>query len=46
MLVGVNLNSPYEVAKRLSSECTNLQSTGLRFQSYLEKMELIATEAD
>jgi hypothetical protein len=45
-MLGVNLNSPYEAAKRLSRESENLLSTGSRFQQYLEKMEQLANEAD
>ena len=45
-MLGVNLNSPYEAAKRLSRESDSLLSTGQRLLQYLEKMEQLADEAD
>lgn len=38
-MFGVNLNSPYEAAKRLSRESQSLVNTGERYKKYLEKME-------
>lgn len=45
-MLGVNLNSPYEAAKRLSRESTSLLATGQRFLQYLEKLEWHDNEAD
>ncbi len=44
--LGVNLNSPYEAAKRLMRECEALQSTSDRFKDYLDKLELHDNEAE
>ena len=38
-MFGVNMNSPYEAAKRLSRESQSLMNTGERYLKYLEKME-------
>jgi hypothetical protein len=38
-MLGVNLNSPYEAAKRLLRESQSLINTGERYKKYLEKME-------
>ena len=38
-MFGVNLNSPYETAKRLSREGSSLISTGDRYLKYLDKMK-------
>ena len=38
-MFGVNLNSPYEAAKRLSRECKSLVQTGDRYLQYLQKIE-------
>lgn len=38
-MFGVNLNSPYEAAKRLSRESQSLVNTGERYKKYLDKME-------
>ena len=38
-MFGVNLNSPYETAKRLSRESQSLVSTGERYLQYLDKMK-------
>ena len=47
MLSGTNLlNSPYEAAKRLQRESTNLLATGQRFVEYLEQMEQLVEEAE
>lgn len=42
----VNLNSPYETAKRLMRECDALQSTSDRFMEYLHKLETLDNKAD
>ena len=38
-MFGVNLNSPYEAAKRLSRECQSLNNTGDKYLKYLKKMD-------
>lgn len=45
-MLGVNLNSPYEAAKRLSRESVSLQATGGRFYQYLEKLEWLDSETE
>lgn len=45
-MLGTNLNSPYESAKRLSQESGSLQDTGKRFLQYLEKLEMHDSEVD
>jgi hypothetical protein len=45
-LLGVNLNSPYEAAKRLMRECEALRSTSDRFKEYLKRLEIHDLEAE
>jgi hypothetical protein len=47
LLSGTNLlNSPYEAAKRLQRESTNLLATSQRFLEYLDHIEQLVEEAE
>ncbi|CDW71274.1 kelch motif family protein [Stylonychia lemnae] len=45
-VIGVNLNSPYESAKRLMQECEALQSTSSKFMQYINKLEQLDNESE
>lgn len=45
-MFGVNLNSPYEAAKRLSRECQSLNNTGDKYSKYLCKMEELNSSSE